>query len=804
MLKNYLKIAIRNALKHKGSSAINVIGLATGIACSILIFLFVRFELSYDAFHEKADRIHRVAVTALIGDTRIDQTYSSASTFEKLLAEFSEIETGTKILRLGTVPVAVDEVTFYESEFYAVDEVFFDIFDIPLIHGDPTTVLANPNAVVITELTALKYFGDTNVVGELITASLPRRIGVRDLEIAGVSKDVPDNSHFHYDLLVSSSTFPAAINNPNWSANNFISYIVLKKGIAKDQVERNLDDFNRRNNGSDDYDAWLAQGNYWHFYLQPITDIHLNSDLNGEFEANGNKTYVYIFSVLSVIILLIACINFMNLSTARSSMRAREVGMRKVVGSGRKQLVGQFLIESLLLSFVALACGLLLVEVLLPHYGNLIGREIDISYLDSPLVIPSLIALGLLVGVVAGSYPAFVLSSFKPAAVLKGASTGDSKRGLFLRNGLIVFQFSISVFLIIGTITIYQQLEFVQEKKLGFEKEQVLVIENPGALGANVTVFKDVLRDHGSIADVSGSNTLPGTRFSNIGFGAEGVDESFTLNIGVCDYDYLETLKLSLERGRFFSRDFRSDSSAVVLNRKAVELLGWDNPIGKKINNWSNDMGNFTVIGVVDDYHYESLHQEIRPMALFLSGGYYTSTERFVSTRLNTANVSETLAFVEETWSRFAPGMPFMYSFLNQDYEDLYINEKQTKRLFTIFSLLAIFIACLGLFGLASFVADQKAREIGIRKVLGASVEGIVGNLSMNFTKWVILANVIAWPISFFLMNAWLQNFAYRIDMSPGAFILSSVLAVAIAVSTVSYQAVKASLANPVDALKHQ
>jgi len=477
--------------------------------------------------------------------------------------------------------------------------------------------------------------------------------------------------------------------------------------------------------------------------------------------------------------------------------------MRKVVGSGRRQLVFQFLSESILLSYIALAIGVAIVIILLPSYKNLIGRQLDIHYFDNLVVIPSLLALGLTVGIISGSYPAFFLSSFKPITALK-EMTGKSKGGSWLRNILVIFQFTISIFLIIGTLAVNQQLKFFQNKKLGFDKDQVLVIRNPGALGNNITPFKEALSKYSSIIDVSGSNTLPGKSFSNIGFGAEGVDKSFTLNLCVCDYDFLKTLKLDLAQGRFFSRDFSTDSHAAVLNEKAVELLGWDDPIGKRINNWARNRGNFTVIGVIKDYHYESLHQEIRPQALFLSGGYYKNVESNISVRLNTENISETIGYVENTWKDFAPNKPFEYSFLDEDYDNLYMNEQQTRKLFSIFSFLAIFIACLGLFGLASFIADRRTKEIGIRKVLGASVPGIVQILNKSFVIWVLLANLIAWPVAWFVMNRWLQNFAYRIELSWWMFVLAAVLALVIALITVSFQSVKAALKNPVDSLRYE
>jgi len=800
MILNYIKIAVRNVFKHKGFSFINIAGLATGIACSILILFFVRFELSYDTFHEKADRIYRIAVRASIGDTKINQTYSSAITFQKLLEEFPEIETGVKFFSLGRIPVTLHDKTFYESRVYAVDSVFFDVFTVPLKHGDKRTVLTEPNSMVVTEETALKYFGSTDVTGKVLILNNADNDGDVTYKITGVSESLPPNSHFHYDMLVSLTTFPRRINDRGWTNNNFVSYVVLKEGTSKEDLEEKFQDFTRKYMGGERFDQWVAQGNFWEYFLQPVTDIHLTSDLNGEFEANGNETYVYMFLVVSIIIMLIACINFMNLSTAKSSLRAREVGMRKVAGSTRRSLIGQFLTESVVLSFVSLILGLALVLILLPQYRNLVGRNIEINFFDNLIIIPSLIVLGLIVGIISGTYPAFVLSSFKPVKVLRGGLI-RSKSGLWIRNVLILVQFSISIFLIAGTIVIYQQLTYFQDIKLGFDKEQVLVINNPGSLGTQGDIFKEVLRKQEGILNVSGSNTLPGRSFSNIGFRTMDTSLNITLNLCVCDYDFMKTMKLEMAEGRFFSREFRSDSTAVILNKNAAELIGWNNPLGQQI---TNGRTVFTVIGVIEDYHYESLHQKIRPQALFLSGGAYQRTENCISVRLSTADISSTIRAVENTWNRFAPGMPFEYSFLDEDYDNLYVNEKQTGRLFTIFSALAVFIACLGLFGLASFIAERKRKEIGIRKVLGATVPGIAGLLSMIFTRWVLLANLIAWPMTWFAMNRWLQGFAYRVNVGITVFLVSGILALVIALATVGYQAVKAALANPVNALKYE
>jgi putative ABC transport system permease protein len=801
MLKNHLKIAFRNIKKHKTFSAINIVGLAVGITCSILIWLFVGHERSYDRFHEKADRIFRLALRATLGDTKIDQTQTSSEVFRRLAAEFPEIEKGVKFYNPRRTPVIFENRTFYESRLYAVDAPFFEVFTFPLIDGDPQTALAEPNSMVLSKATAEKYFDTTDVLGNTIRADFSNSTGSAIFHVTGVSENVPDNSHFHFDILVSSSTFPGLINEKDWGGADFITYLLLTPGTSKDRFDEKLKEFTRRNLGGRGFDEWVAEGNYWEYYLQPITEIHLNSDLKGEFEANGNRTYIVIFSVISIIILLIACINFMNLSTAKSSIRAKEVGVRKVVGSSRKELMQQFLSESILLSFISLALGLAAIQILLPAYRNFVGRNLSMPYLDNAAFIPSLLALGLVVGLISGSYPAFFLSSFPPISVFRGI-TGRSSGSSLLRNILVVFQFAIAIFLIAGTLVVFQQLKFFQNKRLGFEKEQVLVVRNPGSLGNSVSSFKDTLRQNSHVSNVSGSNTLPSRSYRNMIFISKDVANKFNLNLCVCDFDFLETLKLEMADGRFFSREFSTDTQAVILNERAVNALGWEDPIGK--NFWSPGVGKLSIIGVIKDYHYESLHQEIRPLALLLAAGNLQNEQNYISVRLSTENVFDTVLHIENTWKTFAPGDPFEYSFLDQDYDNLYTNEKQIRSLFSVFSFLAIFISCLGLFGLASFMADLKTKEIGVRKVLGATVPNIVLHLTKGFTKGIVLANIIAWPLAYFAMNGWLQQFAYRIGIGLWVFALSGILALGIAFFTVSYHTIKAATANPVDSLRYE
>ena len=776
--------------------------MAIGIACSILIFMFVYFERSFDRYHEKSDRIYRVALRAMGGGTKINQTYSSAITFRQMLEDFPEIETGVKFLKLGRTSIKNGDKIFTETRLFAVDSTFFDVFSVPLIQGNTKTVLTEPNTMVVTRSTALKVFGETEVVGRFLTTDLSGGQKI-SFAITGVSGDMPPNSHFHYDMLVSSMSFPEKIDNSNWSANDFISYIVLKQGVSQKAFDQKVKSFTRNRMGAEMYDAWVAQGNYWEYFLQPVTDIHLHSDLDGEFEANGNAAYVTISMLISVFILLIACFNFMNLATAKSSLRAKEVSLRKVVGADKRRLVVRFLSESFLLCFIALVLGILLVELMMPSFRSLMVRPLRIQYFHNAYVIPALLMLWVTVGVIAGSYPAFVLSSFAPVTVLKGHQ-GERKRGQWLRNILIVLQFAISIFLIIGMQTIYRQLRLSQNIELGFDRRNVLVVSNPGATKNDVALFKENLKGHVGIIDVTGSNTLPGLSFVNTGFGAEGGEKDFSLNTCLCDHHFLNTLRLKLAQGRFFSENFRTDSATVVLNQKAVALLGWNDPVGKVINDWEKEQRVFKVVGVIEDYHYESLHHEIRPMGLFLSGAYDNHAERYISIRFNPFEPSSILKEVENEWNKLETGIPFEYFYLKNNYDNLYNNEVQTRNFFLIFTVLAVFIASLGLLGLTSFVTEQKTKEIGVRKVLGATVPGIVRILSVSFIKWVLAANLLAWPAAYFTMNRWLQNFAYRVSPRMGEFFLAGCLVCVIAFMTISIQTVQAAIANPVDALKYE
>ncbi len=547
------------------------------------------------------------------------------------------------------------------------------------------------------------------------------------------------------------------------------------------------------------YDEWQKKGNAYKFYLEPITSIHLYSHLDHELEPNGDIKYIYIFSIIALFILLIACINFMNLSTARSSTRSKEVGIRKVLGSNRPQLIKQFLAESFLLTLISVFVSIILVELLLPAFGNLAGKQLSTNYLNNWLIIPAILLIVLIVGVIAGSYPSFFLSSFQPVKVLKGKAAGN--KGNMLRSGLVVFQFSISIILFIGTFIVYSQLRYIQTTKLGFDKAHILVIQRAWALENHAQAFKDELMKNPEIAAASNSDDVPGKPFSQTLFKADNVPgaQNYLMSFMSTDYNFVKTMGIQLESGRYFSNQFPSDTQSVVLNESAVKLFGLNDPIGKRIFVVGRNTP-FNIIGVLKDFHYESLHQKIQPLIITLGLGQTA----YLPIRLKTTNVSNVLAYIKSEWKKFVPGKPFEYYFIDQDISRLYLSEQKTSELFTAFSILAIFIACLGLFGLAAFTAERRTKEIGIRKALGSSVSGIVFLLSKEFTKWVLIANIIAWPVAYYFMNNWLKDFAYRINMNLWIFILSGVLALLIALLTVSIHAVRAARANPIKSLRYE
>jgi putative ABC transport system permease protein len=690
------------------------------------------------------------------------------------------------------------------------DSTLFDVFTLPMIAGDPHTALVNPNSVVITESIAKKYFPQTeatNIVGKTLTVN-----DTSVYKITGVIKDVPKESHFHYDFFVSmyGQLSPYEINQ--WTSNNFNTYILLDKNANPQKLASQLDGFVMKyvepffKSMNLTKEEFKKQGNYLHYNLMPLSRIHLYSHKDAELEANGNIQYVYIFSVIAFFILLIACVNFMNLSTARSSGRAKEVGVRKVLGSLRKNLIAQFLTESMLISFISMILALVIAVLLLPYFNTLSGKELSTHAFLTPWLLPSLLFLTIIVGFLAGIYPAFYLSSFKPVAVLKGKIAAGFKTG-WLRSGLVVFQFAISIFLIIGTLVIYSQLNYIRNKNIGYDRDHVLIIKNTDALGKEAKVFKDEVLKLSGVQNATMTGYLPtaGWRSDSPLFPTPTTDtkNAISTQIWRIDENYIPTLGMAMVQGRNFSKDFPTDSSGIIINEAFAKLIGFRDAVNKPLyymNNFpSKDFTKYHVIGVVKDFNFNSLHDVITPLVFLLS-----SQNGSVAFRVNTAHINTLISSIQQIYKNIAPGQPFKYSFMDADFSKTYQAEQKMGGLSITFSILAILIACLGLFGLITYAAEQRTKEIGIRKVLGASVSNVWAMLSKDFLKLVLIAALISFPLSWWAMNKWLQEFAFRIHVSWWIFLVAGVIAILIALITVSFKAIKAAMANPVESLRSE
>jgi putative ABC transport system permease protein len=795
MIKNYLKIALRNVKKHKGYSFINIAGLVVGMLCCILILLWVQDELSYDRYHKNADRIYRITYAEVIGDAFDHYALSPFGGTQAIAAEVAGISTYTRLMeRTGLIKYA--ENKFDERNIFYVDKDFFQIFSFELIEGDPTTALEDPGSIVLTQEMARKIFGNKPALGETLNLNADG-----DLQVTGVVKNVPRNSHFHFNYLVSINTIQErrARILDSWLGIAGCSYLLLEKNADAEIIEKNIAPVVDKHAG----ERAREVGTEMFYYLQPLTDIHLKSKLAAEIEGNGDIRYVYVFSLIAMFILLIACINFMNLSTARSAKRGKEVGLRKVLGAYKKRLVVQFLLESIGFAFVSLILALGLIWLLLPVFNDLTGKEITATSLLSLVVIIGLLFLVIITGVAAGSYPAFYLSSFQPIDTIRQKVQKGSGRSS-LRNSLVILQFAISIILIISTLVVLKQLNYMKNQKLGFNKEQVLAMYIRGqGLAQQFDAFKNELKKDAEILGASYSSGIPGRTGAVLTTFLEGQPDnvSFTFDYIFSDYNFLKTYEIDLIQGRDFSRDFGEDKEgAFLINETAMSKLGWgEETVGKKIG-YSRDAMR-PIVGIVKDFHYKSLKHVIGPLAIYLRPGQ----NNVLSVKMNTDDISRTLSYIEKAWNTFEKERSFEYFFVDENFNALYHSEERLSQIITFFAFIAIFVACLGLFGLASFTAEQKTKEIGIRKVLGASVGSIVFQLSRNFVKWVLVANVIAWPLTYFVMkNYWLSNFPFRISLSFLTFALAGLMALCIALMTVGFQSIKAALADPVHSIRYE
>ena len=801
MIKNYFKIAIRNLIRHKSFSIINIVGLSVGMICFILIGLWINDELSFDKYNENYSQIYRMGTDSKMGDqegTGISTPHPLAPT---LMDEIPEIEKAARLRGKYEKLVTYQETNILLKKIYYTDPELFDIFTIPLISGSKTDVLTKPNTVVISNAIAKKFFKNEDAIGKSITFD-----NKKEYEVVGVTQDLPKNSHWDFEVLIAYCGSNAA-NDMNWFGNSPLTYIKVLPGtdpaILTDKINdmfvRITDDMFKQMLGVS-FAEWEEQGNHYRFRVTPLSQIYLFSPKDEAVERKGDIRYVQLFAVIGLFILLVACINFMNLTTARSAVRAKEIGMRKVLGSNRKQLIRQFLLESVLISLLAMLIALICSKLLLFGFNEFTGKYLYLKFAGD-YSYPIYFAFAIIIGLISGAYSAVALSSYKVLTVLKGSLfKGRQKKGF--RNALVLFQFAISILVILCTIITMQQMNFISKKKLGFNKEQLLVVERAYILKDQLPIFKEEITKFSSVQSASAVFSVPGSCSDGSMFNKDNntPDELYHFYRLCGDYDYFETMGIELAEGRYFSPTIESDKSAIIINEAAVKELGYENPIGRIILEPGSDE-KLTIIGVVKDFHNNSLRDEISPMIIFHPDVWY---KELMAVRINTRDVSGTIKMLGENWHKLAGDQPFEYFFMDSYFDNLHQSELMTSKFFTIFASLAIFIACLGLFGLAAFTAEQKTKEIGVRKVLGASVPSIVSILLKQFTRWVILANIIAWPIGYFIMKSWLQTFAFRIDLNVSYFILSGLITLLIAVGTVSYLAVNAANKNPVKALKYE
>jgi putative ABC transport system permease protein len=812
MIKNYLTIAWRNLTRNRNYAIVNILGLAIGLACFMLIMLYVQDEMSYDKWQAKGDRIYRMALERKYPGRSRHYSIIPAGYAEAVKKEFPEVEEVCRLFTFQGFPQLIKrgEEIFEENNVVAVDSTFFDFFDIPMLKGDSRTALLKPRTAVLTESLAKKYFGENDPIGQLL--DVPQ--DTNDLLVTGVCADLPANSHLRFDLLLSS--IPPEPQPPNYINFSAHTYLLLGPNTDPVQLEKKLPELVVKYASGQvleqfgvNYEEYQKQGNGYRYFLQPLPDIYLTSNLESEIRPPGSMQRVRFFLVIAGLILVIACINFMNLATARSAGRAREVGIRKTLGSQRRQIAAQFFMEAVVISFVAAVLAWGVNQLLLPYFNNLTGKTFGLSHLLSWQYLLLLIAAAGVAGLLSGTYPAFALSSFKPIEVLRGKFM-QGTRGTGLRNTLVVFQFGISTFLIISTILVYRQLEFTQNKKLGFNKESVVTLQGTFNLTAQQSeTFKNELANLPGVAAVGGCSQQPGGQFFGMSFKPQVAQEMTTGSGLIVDEGYIECMKMEMAAGRSFSKDFM-DTLSIVVNEAAVREMELTDPVGKTLitnddflNPVEGQQSVYTIIGVVKDFHFQSLHHLISPLFLIHNQrSFNPGVDGLITLRLAPGDPHPVLRQMEVLWGKFLPDLPFHYAFLDRDWANLYEKEMTTRKVYGLFSLLAIFIACLGLLALAAFTAERRTKEIGIRKVLGATTPGIVGLLSKDFLKLVVIALVIASPIAWYAMNKWLQDFYYRIDIEWWVFAVAGVLAVAIAFLTVSFQSMKAALMNPVKSLR--
>lgn len=816
MIKNYLIIAWRNLLKRKTYAFINIFGLALGAAICLLIVLFIKSENSVDSWRTDADNVYRMVVKRKYPTRESSYAIIPDSYAKTVKQELPEVEEAVRVFSFfnnGTFQIQYEDKKFEETQVYFGDPTFFNIFKSNLLYGKEQDALTEPNSIVLNETTAKKYFGDPAMaVGKILK---PEGANIQPLKVTAVYQDWPKNSHFNFNAILTT------VGNDNFHQENYIgfsayTYFRLNKNATPDKVEAAMPRIIKRfaagnieRSFSMSIDKFMTAGNGYTYYLQPLKDIYLTSHLDNEFKANGNATTLYVFALVAFFILFIACVNFINLSTARSSERAKEVGIRKTFGSERKSLIMQFISESFLISLLAMVVAVGVFTLLVSVFNDISGKEFSLRSLLNANAIILLVTFTCVTGLLAGIYPAFVLSSFSPIEVLRGKFK-SGKQGRRLRSGLVVFQFAISVILIICTLVVNRQMDYMTSERLGFNKDQTIIIERTDILGENTRAFKNELKNINGVASVTGSTALPGQQnYFGVSWATlEKRNEPITGRGIIADDQYGEALGLELVEGRFFSKDFATDSLAVVLNEKAASELGLEKPIGKRLvtserflNGPDGENYTFEVIGIVKDFHYQSLHEPITPL-VFTNASKFNNIMNLTAVHVEGNSIDNALIGIENTWKKFVDNKPLTYQFLDQTIDNQYQVERTSRKVFTFFSFVTIFIACIGLLGLAAYTTRQRVHEIGVRKVLGASVGNIVSMLSKDFVKLVFLSTLIAIPIAWYAMHQWLQNFTYRINSSWDLFVIASVIALLTAFLTISFQAIKAAISNPINSLK--
>ena len=798
MLKNYLKTAFRIMVRQKAYSAINVVGLSLGIAATLLIILYVADEVSYDRFHTDAERTYRITFFGKLNGNEFNMAVSPAPVAAAMRAEIPEVENATRFGVWRSMPIAIDDKDFTQTMLVA-DSNFFEFFTFPVIAGDIKTMLVGPDKIVVTESAARRYFGNENPMGKTLLSGSEKKASM----VTGVVKDPPANSHVSFDLLVSGETWKY-MKDQQWTSNNLYTYVKLTPGSDVEAVRSKLKAMAEQHM-SVELEKYLGmslkqfqqKGDNVGLVVQPLLDIHLRSNLTEEIQANGDIQYIYIFGAIAIFILLIACINFMNLSTARSANRAKEVGVRKSIGAIRTRLIGQFLAESMLYSFFSTIVALALMGVVIGPFNALAGKQMELSFLLKPVVIGGVIVFALLVGLLAGSYPALYLTSFNASEVLKG-KIRSGFRNSRLRNGLVVFQFMISIVLILGSMVVYEQLTFMQQKNMGFDKENVVDLLHTWSLGKNNEAFKNELATHPEFKGSTFASDLPPRMNSSNAFRRSDTEQDVLLNVCWADYDHVNVMKYSLADGRFFSRDFPSDTGAIVINEAAYKLMGFDKLENQTIINFNNTKPQpLRLIGVLKDFNFETLRNNVKPMAFILSPGLNGE----MAIRLAPGNAQASIALLESIWKKHSSAT-FEYAFLDQQFDALFRAEQRISQIILIFTVLTIAIACLGLFGLATYTAEQRAKEISIRKVMGASIPQVIILLSRDFAILVLVAFAIAAPLGWYFTREWLHEFAFHIEVAPAAVVLSGLAALIIALVTISSQAIRAARENPVNAMR--